>query len=168
MRWSQTHRRLTVRQNLSQRLSQDDNAELRKARLAADADILVFPEDQSALHYYGRVLSADPENEVANAELGTVLTRVAQTVTQHLEAEEFDQAYAIAALVAQQEPEHSLVRDTQQVLDARTEELVAEAIQHAQDGNDARAVEVLAAAEALPGRNPGYFVAVRESMAEDP
>ena len=144
----------------------DDGAELRKARLAADADILVFPEDQSALHYYGRVLNADPDNEVASAELDAVLTRVAQTVTQKLEAQEFDEAYTIAALVAQQKPEHSLVRETQQTLDTYTEELVAEAIQHTQDGDDSQAEEVLAAAAELPGRNPGYFVAIRESMAE--
>jgi len=143
-----------------------DDAELRKARLAADADILVFPEDQSALHYYGRVLNADPDNEVAVAELDAVLTRVAQTVTQLLAASEFDEAYAIAVLVAKQRPEHSLVRETQQTLDAYTEELVAEAIQHAQDGDDNQADEVLATAAALPGRNPSYFVAIRDSMAE--
>jgi len=144
----------------------DDDAELRKARLAADADILVFPENQSALHYYGRVLGTDPANEVAIAELDTVLTRVEQTVTQHLVAEEFDAAYAIAVLVAKQRPEHSLVRETQQTLDAYTEELVAAAIQHAQDGNDDQAGEALAVAEALPARNPSYFVAIRDSMAE--
>jgi len=143
-----------------------DDAELRKARLAADADILVFPEDQSALHYYGRVLNADPDNEVASAELDAVLTRVAQTVTQKLEAQEFDEAYEIATLVAKQRPEHSLVRETQQTLDAHTEELVAEAIQHTQDGDNDQADELLATAAALPGRNPGYFVAIRESMAE--
>jgi TonB family protein len=144
----------------------DDDAAIRKARLAADADILVFPENQSALHYYGRVLNADPGNEVAMAELDAVLTRVAQTVTQSLEAEEFEEAYAIAVLVAKQKPEHPLVRETQQTLDAHTENLVAKAIQHVQDGNDAQADEVLAAAAALPDRNPGYFVAIRESMAE--
>ena len=34
----------------------DVDAELRKARLAAGADILVFPDGQSALYYYAQVL----------------------------------------------------------------------------------------------------------------
>ncbi len=142
------------------------DAELRKARLAADADILVFPPAQSALHYYGRVLDADPQNEVAIAELDTILTKVAQTVTQHLDAEQFDQAYEIAALVAKRRPEHSLVIETQQTLDDRAEELVAQAIQQAQDGNDADADELLGTAQELPGRDPDYFTAIRESIAE--
>ena len=153
----------TVREEAS---TDGGDAELRKARLAADADILVFPPAQSALHYYGRVLTTDPQNEVAIAELDAILTKVGQTVTQHLEAEQFDEAYAIATLVAKQRPEHSLVVETQQTLDDRTEELVAAAIQQAQDGNDAGTDELLATAEALPGRESDYFTAIRESIAE--
>ena len=54
----------------------DTEAELSKARLAAGAEILVFPEGQSALHYYGEVLAADPGHEVATAELEAVLASV--------------------------------------------------------------------------------------------
>ncbi len=158
--------KLDVAATATEEVSTDGDAELRKARLAADADILVFPPAQSALHYYGRVLEANPQNEVAIAELDAILTKVAQTVTQHLEAEQFDEAYTIAALVAKQRPEHSLVIETQQTLDGRTEELVAQAIQQAQDGKDAGADELLATAEGLPGRDPDYFTAIRESIAE--
>lgn len=142
------------------------DAELRKARLAADADILVFPPEQSALHYYGLVLATAPENRVASAELDTILARVGQTVTRHLEAEEFDNAFEIAVQVAKMRPEHSLVIETQQALDTRTEDLVAEAIKHAQSGADDQATQVLATAESLPGRNPDYFTAIRESLNE--
>ena len=45
----------------------DVDAELRKARLAADADILILPASQSALYYYGRVVKADPQHAVAVA-----------------------------------------------------------------------------------------------------
>ena len=41
--------------------------ELRMARMAADSDVLVFPQDQSALHYYGLVLAAEPNNAIAIA-----------------------------------------------------------------------------------------------------
>lgn len=142
------------------------DAELRKARLAADADILIFPPTRSALYYYGRVLQADPEHAVANAELDTMLAKLGRTVSEHLVAEEFDDAHEIATLVAKLRPEHALVIETQRTLDEYTEQLVAEAIQHSQDGDDARAVEVLAAAESLPGRNPAYFAAIRESIGD--
>ena len=146
--------------------SPDTDAELRKARLAADADILVLPVEQSALHYYGRVLDANPDNAVAAAELDAILTRVEQTVTQHLEAEEYDAAYEIAVLVAGVRPDHSLVVQAQQTLDDYTQGLVERAIQFAQDGKDAQADELLAAARSLPGRNPDYFVAIRDSITE--
>ena len=144
----------------------DVGAELRKARLAADAEIFIFPATQSALYYYGRVLRAEPGHAVANAELDAMLAQVASTVTEHLEAQQYDNAYEIATIVARLRPEHSLVLETQRILDEYTERLVAEAIQHAQDGNDQQAREVLATAEALPERNPEYFTAVRGSIAD--
>ena len=144
----------------------DVDAELRKARLAADADILIFPPAQSALHYYGQVLEADPQHAIANAELDAILTRVEQTVAAHLVAEEYDDAYAIAELVAEVSPDHALVVDTQQTLDTQTEQLVEQAIAHAQAGEDEQADEALATAEALPARNPDYFVAIRDSITE--
>jgi len=142
------------------------DAELRKARLAADADILVMPAAQSALHYYGRILDADPGHPIATAELDAMLARVARSVTQHLEAEEFDQAYQIAVLVAKQRPEHALVIETQQTLDDYTEQLVEQAIQDVRDGNDEEGMLAITTAQSLPGRNPDYFTAIRESVAE--
>lgn len=147
-------------------VSVEVDAELRKARLAAEADILIFPATQSALYYYGRVLRAEPGHPIANAELDATLAQVARTVSQHLAAEEFGNAHEIATLVARQRPEHDLVLETQRTLDGRTEQLVAEAIQHAQDGNDQEAADALDLAAALPGRNPAYFTAVRASMGD--
>lgn len=146
--------------------SADVDAELRKARLAANADILVHPPEQSALHYYGLVLRADPQHAVAAAELDATLAKVAQTTTRHLEAEEFDAAYEIAVLVARHRPEHSLVIETQQTLDGYTEKLVGQAMQHVRDGEDEEAAQIIATAAALPGRNPDYFTAIRDSIAE--
>lgn len=142
------------------------DTELAKARLAADADILVLPEAQSALFYYGRVLGIDPQHEVAAAELDAMLAKVSQTVTEHLTNEEYEDAYQIAVLVAQQAPEHPLVVATQTTLDTLTEELVQQSISAAQDGKDEQADELLTTALSLPGRNPNYFSAVRDSIAE--
>jgi len=142
------------------------DAELRKARLAADADMLVVPAAQSALHYYGRILRADPEHAFANAELDAMLARVAQSVTQHLEAEEFDQAYEIAVLVARQRPEHALVIATLQTLDDYTEQLIEQALQSYRTGDDDAGLQAMTTAESLPGRNPDYFSAIRDSIAE--
>ncbi len=144
--------------------SADVDAELRKARLAADAEIYIFPATQSAFYYYGHVLKAEPGHAVASAELDAMLARVEGTVTQHLDAGQFDNAYEIATIVARLRPEHALVLETQRTLDEYTEQLVAQAIQNAQEGNDAQATQALAAAEALPGRSPEYFTAVRSSI----
>ena len=140
--------------------------ELRKARLAADADILVRPATQSALFYYSRVLDIDPRHAIADAELDAILTKVSQEVTQYLTAEEYDDAYEIAVLVARREPEHPLVLETQTTLDALTEDLVQQSISSAQNGNDEQADELLAAALALPGRNSNYFNAIRDAISE--
>jgi len=142
------------------------DAELSKARLAAGADMLVLPVDQSALHYYQRVLDADPQHAIAIAERDAVLTRVSQTVAEHLDAEEFDAAYDIAALVAQHDPQHPLVVNAQQTLDERTEQLVQKAIESARAARHSEAGDFLSAAEALPGRNPLYLAEARASITE--
>lgn len=142
------------------------DTELRKARLAADAEILVLPAAQSALFYYGRALKVDPQHAVATAERDAVLANVSQVVSQHLAAEEYADAYEIAVVVARQVPDHALVVETQTILDALTEDLVKQAISSTQGGDDQRADNLLAAALALPGRNPRYFDAIRDSIAE--
>ncbi len=142
------------------------DAELRKARLAAEADILVVPAAQSALYYYGQILDVEPDHEIANAELDAVLARVAQSVAALLAAEDYAQAYDIAVQVARRRPEHALVAQTQEALDSHTEDLVQQAIEQVRAGNDADAQQALAQAEGLPGRNPEYFAAVRDSMDE--
>ena len=144
----------------------DVHAELSKARMAANADVLVFPKEQSALHYYGLVLAADPQNAVAIAELDATLASVAQTVAQHLDAEEYDEAYRIAAQVARLRPEHTLVFETQRRLDELTEQLVEDAVERARAGKDKEADDLVAATAALPGRNPDYLEAVRDSIIE--
>jgi TonB family protein len=142
------------------------DAELRKARLAADADILVLPASQSALYYYGRVLEAEPGHAIAAAELDAILTRIDQDVSELLENEQYLDAYEIAVLVAEQAPEHESVLATQSALDAYTESLVEDAIASAQSGDDKRANDLLAEVESLPDRNPEYIEAVRDSLEE--
>lgn len=144
----------------------DVDAELRKARLATDAEILVLPAAQSALFYYSRVLNIDPQHAIARAELDAVLANVSQAVSQHLAAGEYREAYEVAVLVARQAPEHALVVETQTTLDTLTENLVQQSISSAQEGNDEQADDLLAAALALPGHIPDYLNAVRESIAE--
>ena len=128
--------------------------------------MLVFPEDSSALYYYGLVLAEEPDNAIARAERNSVLSDVGQVVTAHLAAEEYADAYDIAERVARQVPNHALVVETQAFLDEKASALVDEAIQLAREGADSEAAELLATAEALPGRNADYFVAVRESVTE--
>ena len=142
------------------------DAELRKARLAADAEVLVLPATQSALYYYGRVLRAEPQHAIAAAELDAILTRVSKDVSESLDNEDYESAYETAVLVARQVPEHELVLETQRVLDELTEQLVDQAIQLAQDGDDDGANKILSSVASLPGRNPDYIAAIRDSINE--
>lgn len=144
----------------------DIDANLRKARLAADADILAYPPDQSALHFYGRILAVKPDHVVANAELDTVLSRISRIASSHLASAEFGDAYELALLVTNVRPDHPIVHEVQQTLDGFAGELVAQAMEHAQNGDDDAAVTALKSAEALPGRQPDYFAAVRDSITE--
>ena len=144
----------------------DIDAELRKARLAAGSDILVGPAEQSALYFYGRINSADPEDPIIKAEFDAVLARIASIVGDHLDKGEYDAAYALSVQVAKVRPGHALVEEFRTTLDSRAARLVEQAVQHTRDGNDAEAAAVLQAAEALPGLSPAYFSAVRESIDE--
>jgi TonB family protein len=141
------------------------DANLRKARLAVDAEILTYPFEQSALFYYSQILEADPDHDVARAELETVLGKIALTVSDHMLAEDYSNAYELAILVARKNPGHPLVEEVTRELDRLTNAYVDQAIQQAQDGSDDEVTETLALAEGLPGRNPDYFSAVRESIA---
>jgi TonB family protein len=141
-------------------------AELRKARLAADADLFIFPAEQSAFYYYGQVLAADPHHAIASAELDAVLANVALTVNKYMNAKEYDEAYAISQTVATLRPEHELVTSMQQTLDQIVDDLVAGAMRSVRNGKDGVANRLLAEAARLPGKNTDYFDSVRESIEE--
>jgi len=140
------------------------DANLRKGRLAAEADMLAYPPGQSALYYYNQILDVDAEHAIARAELEAVLGRIAQTTTAHMAAGEYSEAHALAVLVSQRNPDHELVQEVTRELDRLTDVYVEQAIQSAQDGRDDDVDTALAAAEALPGRNADYFSAVRDSI----
>lgn len=140
------------------------DTDLRKARMAAEADILTSPFEQSALYFYGNVLKADPRHEVANAEVDAVLGRLAGTAADYLAAPDYAAAFNLAQQVAAVRPDHSLVNNVQQTLDQYSGELVTQAMAFAEAGDEASARETLAQAAALPGRNRSYFRAVGESI----
>ena len=142
------------------------DADLRKARLAAGADILVLPESESALFYYSRVVKANPDDSVVSAELTAVLASIETSVEALLNDERFDEAYEIASVVVRHAPDHSLVATTQQALDDRASMFIDRALASARSGDDQASVDAFRAASALPGRNPEYLAAVRSSIAD--
>ena len=146
--------------------SVDIDSELRKARLAADADMLVAPAEQNALYFYGRVLNAQPDHAVARSELDAVLAQVALQVSDHLASGSFGEANALAELVAPVSPEHPLVLRTRSTIAERADRLVNAAQQSASAGNDAAAETSLADVELLPGIGGNYLVAARAAVEE--
>ncbi|MEM9209292.1 MAG: hypothetical protein AAGA61_08590, partial [Pseudomonadota bacterium] len=137
---------------------------LRKARLAAEAEMLVSPDQQSALHFYSLVLAEDPENPLAEAELDAVLGRLAVSATELLDAEDYDGAYDLARKVATLRPDHVLVNNVQQTVNQVSGDLVATAMSQAEAGDNQAALDTVQAAADLPGSNRDYLRAVRESI----
>ncbi len=142
----------------------DIDLELRKARLAGDADFLVNPPEQNALYYYGRVLEADPGNAAAIAELDSVLARLSLRVTNHLATGDFGDAYDLVRLASARNEGHAVVDAMNRSLDDFVERLTAAAIRQAETGNDDEAAAVLARLGSLTGVGADYLRSAEESV----
>ena len=137
----------------------DVEVELRKARFAADADLLVSPPEGNALYYYGRVVAAAPDHLQAATEFDAVLARVALDVSEHLSANEIDEAYELTLHVAAAKPDHSLVEAMRATLSERSNRLVDRAISLTRSGDDDSAANVLSTLQSLPGADPDVVAA---------
>ena len=144
----------------------DIATELRKARFAAAADMLVGPPDQNALFFYSRILRADADHAEANAELDAVLSRVALIVSDRLAADDFAGAYQLASLVAVHDPDHELVGVARQAIAGRANRLAADARDLALAGDDDGAAALLAEAAALPGLDAQTVAGLESSVSE--
>jgi len=144
----------------------DIDADLRKARLAAAADLLVAPTDQNALHFYGRVLTADPDHAIANAELDALLASIWLVVDDHLAADEFDDAYDLAMAASQHAPDHPLIEDMQSDLNEFVAALADDAAKLAESGNDEEASAKLEMLSGIPGLSSDYIAAAEQLVLE--
>jgi TonB family protein len=143
----------------------DVESELRKARLAASAEMLVAPPQQNALYFYARVLSVQPRHDAAKQELDAILSRVSLQVSDHLSSGDFDDAFALASLVEIASPDHPLVTMTRNTLNERAADLIETARQNAEAGNDGAAAEAFAEAQALPGLDANFRSRAQASIA---
>lgn len=144
----------------------DIDANLRKARLSAAAELLVAPPRQNALYFYGRVLSADTDHAIANAELDALLATILLTVDDHLADDEFDDAYDLAMAAARHRPDHSLVENMQNDLNEFVAALADDASNLAQSGNNEAATAKLATLKGLPGLSADYVAAAEQLVLE--
>jgi len=141
-------------------------SDLRKARMAADAEILIEPYEQSAVFFYSAVLAEEPANAVAKAELDAVLGKLVIEASALIDAEDYSSAYRLAQTVAGVRPDHELPRTVQQALNSLSGELVASALDRAEQDDEAGALALIVEAEALPGQNAEYLQAVRDAVAD--
>ena len=146
--------------------SVDIDANLRKARMSAAADLLVAPRRRNALYFYGRVLSADPDHAVASAELDALLAAILLVVDDHLAADEFDDAYDLAMAASQHRPDHPLIENMQNDLNEFVTALADDASNLAQSGNDEEATAKLATLKGLPGLSADYVAAAEQLVLE--
>lgn len=144
----------------------DIDADLRKARLSAAADLLVAPPSQNALYYYGRVLSADPDHAIANAELDALLAAILLVVDDHLAADEFDDAYDLAIAASRHKPDHPLIENMQNDLNDFVAALADAAANLAQSGDDEEATAKLETLKGLPGLSADYVATAEQLVLE--
>lgn len=144
----------------------DVDADLRKARLSADADLLVSPPQQNALYFYGRVLAAEPDHPIANAELDALMAGISIIVDDHLAAQEFDEAYDLAVSAARHIPDHPLVDAMRVDLNEFAAALVTEATLLAEEGNDDDASATIARLDGMPGLSAEYVGAARTAILD--
>lgn len=144
----------------------DIDADLRKARLSAAAELLVSPPRQNALYFYGRVLSADSSHAIASAELDTLLSAILLAVGVHLAADQFDDAYNLAMAASRHKPDHPLVENMQNDLNEFVAALADDASNLAQSGNDEEATAKLATLKGLPGLSADYVAATERLVLE--
>lgn len=148
-------------------LAIDVASELRKARLAADAGMLVGPPTQSALYFYGRILGSNPDHIDASREVDEILAQLSLRVSQHLAAGEFSAAHNVATIVGELRPAHPLIALTDSALNNRATSLISAARRNARLGNDGQASAVLAEAAALPGIDAQIVARGRRSVAAE-
>jgi TonB family protein len=144
----------------------DIDADLRKARLAADADLIAAPPRRNALYYYARVLKADSEHRLAIAETAAVLSRASQMVNDYLAVDNYEDAYVLAARVSAHRFEHPLVDSIRNALTDYAAELLVQAREFAEAGDDTQATAVLAELEQLSGLSTEFVAAASKSVVE--
>lgn len=144
----------------------DIDADLRKARMAAAADLLVTPTDQNALYFYGRVLTADPDHAIATAELDALLASILLIVDDHLAADEFDDAYDLAMAASQLRPDNSHIDEMQSDLNEYVAALADEASRLAESGSDEEATAKLATLKGLPGLSSDFVTSAEQVVLE--
>ena len=161
-----TSERITADAPESENDHVDIDSALRKARLSADADLLVSPPQRNALYFYRRVLAVDPDHPVANAELDAVMAGISIVVDDHLAAGEFDQAYDLAVSAARYVPDHPLVSDMSSDMNDFAAALVTEATELAEAGSDDEAMAALATLEGLPGLSAEYVATANSAILD--
>lgn len=140
------------------------DADLRKARLAADAGLIASPAERNALYFYGRILGVDSGHRLANAEVSFLLARVEQMVNDHLAIGNYDDAYLLAAHVTAQGIDHTIIGSIRTALTDFASDMALSAKELAERGDDAQAMEVLASLDQLAGLSPDFRAATRRSV----
>ncbi len=145
---------------------------LNKARLAAEANMLVSPAGENALYFYGLVLSEDRSHAEANEELDSLLNQLLIRVQEHIAAAEFVAANRIAEQVSYIRPEHSLVSDAEQAWQQHQDELRAEESAASEAARlaaeqRARTQAAAAAAAARALETPEWLEQARAALAEE-
>ena len=139
---------------------------LSRARLAADAGMLVEPAGSNALYYYGLFLEQEPDSEEIQAELSQLLDRIGGTI----EAASADGQWGRASYLVEQLSnagfDHAAVTrffDDLQVYRAAQRDA---ALAAAASGDETRANSILESLAQLPRSQPGELLELRSEVRD--
>ncbi|MEL7298088.1 MAG: energy transducer TonB [Pseudomonadota bacterium] len=142
------------------------NELLNRARLAANAGMLVEPAGTNALYYYSLYLEEQGADSDAEAELQEILGRIGSDVDQAIDAGDFDRAGFLVDQIRNAGLTHESVTNYQNQVADFADTLRSRAIAAAEAGDETQIETLLAQYEALPGVNSTALLALRSDVRD--
>ncbi|MEM7610774.1 MAG: energy transducer TonB [Pseudomonadota bacterium] len=143
------------------------NAELlSRARLAADAGLLVEPASSNALYYYSLYLEQEPESEDVGAELGDLLDRIGVLITDATEAEDWSRGSFIVNQVSNAGLSHASLEQFDTDLDVYRASQRSTALAAAGNGDERAANAALDRLAALPRSSTAELLELRSEVRD--
>ncbi|MEM8546887.1 MAG: energy transducer TonB [Pseudomonadota bacterium] len=139
---------------------------LSRARLAAEAGMLVAPAGSNALQYYVLYLEQNPDADDVEVELAAVADRVGAEISGFSSDQRWADAAELVEHLRNAGVAHPSVESFFTTLDTHRQTRSAAAIAAAEAGNEAAANSIIEELSALPRSQPGDVLELRSAVRD--